>query len=189
MRPSGAVAVVVPSGWRIMAQPQRWIAIWWWNLHSRIRLPRLVGPPWAQWIRWCTSHTDAGCRQRGELAVLVSEGDGGAQVGRDGAGGAADVQWLAEGVEGGGEQGAAQAGGQPAGAGDQVQAPARDGGLQPLPGGFQAAGDPAVAARAGGGRGWRGGRCRAAGRDRAGAGGVAGAVPRGVAVPGGLAVV
>ena len=104
----------------------------------------------------------------GELAVLVAEGDGGAQVGRDGAGGAADVQWLAGGVEGGVEQGAAQAGCEPAGAGYQVQAPPREGGLQPLPGGRQAAGDPAVPA---------------------GAGGVASAGAGGVAVPGGLAAV
>ena len=65
VRPSGAVAVVVPSGWRVMFQPQRWMTIWWWNLQSKLRLPRLVGPPWAQWIRWCTSQTDAGWVQRG----------------------------------------------------------------------------------------------------------------------------
>ena len=29
VRPSGLVAVVVPSGWQVIFQPQRWITIMW----------------------------------------------------------------------------------------------------------------------------------------------------------------
>ena len=67
----------------------------------------------------------------GELAVLVSQDDGGAQVRRDGAGGAADVQWLAGGAERCVEQRAAQVGGQPAGAGERGPGSVQEGGLQP----------------------------------------------------------
>ena len=84
-----------------------------------------------------------------ELAVLVAEDDGGAQVGRDGAGGAADVQRLAEAVKRSAEQGAAQVGGDPAGAGNHVDAGLQEGGLPPGPGfGWQRApwGGLAVAA-------------------------------------------
>ena len=42
---SGLVAVTVPSGCRVMAQPQRCTAIRWWNLQSKIVLMRLVRPP------------------------------------------------------------------------------------------------------------------------------------------------
>ena len=87
----------------------------------------------------------------GELAVLVALDDGGAQVRWDGAGGPAEVEGLAGGAEGGAEDGAAQVGGEAAGAGEQVEAPAQDGGLQPSPGGFQAAGYPAVVAAGGAG--------------------------------------
>ena len=128
-----------------------------------------MGPPLAQGIRWCTSQTDGGWVQPWELTVLVALDDGGAQVRRDGAGGAAEVQWLAGGAERGAEQGAAQLGGEPAGPGQQVEAPAQDGGLQPPPGGLQAAGYPAVAVARGGG-------------GLAGAGAVAGAGERDVAV-------
>ena len=95
VRPSGAVAVVVPSGWQVMFQPQRWITIRWWNLQSRRRLP-------GWWGRRGPSGS-GGARRRPrrwlgaarELAVLVALGDGGAQVGRDGAGGAAESSgWL-----------------------------------------------------------------------------------------------
>ena len=107
----------------------------------------------------------------GERAVLVALDDGGAQAGRDGAGGAAEVQGLAGGAEWGAEQGAAQLGGQPAGPGQQVEAPAQDGGLQPPPGGLQAAGYPAVMLIGGGGlAGARAGAVAGAGeRDGAGA--------------------
>jgi hypothetical protein len=33
MRPSGLVAVVVPLGWQVMAQPQRWMTMMWWYRH------------------------------------------------------------------------------------------------------------------------------------------------------------
>ena len=118
-----------------------------------------------------------------ELAVLVALDDGGAQVRRDGAGGAAEVQWLAGGVERGAEQGAAQLGGEPAGPGQKVEAPAQDGGLQPLPGGLQAAGYCAVPAVRGGG-----GPARAQGVAGAGARAVAGAGERDVAGAGGWLV-
>jgi hypothetical protein len=29
MRPSGAVAVVVPLGWQVIFQPQRWMTMMW----------------------------------------------------------------------------------------------------------------------------------------------------------------
>ncbi len=29
VRPSGAVAVVVPLGWQVMFQPQRWMTMMW----------------------------------------------------------------------------------------------------------------------------------------------------------------
>jgi len=60
MRPSGLVAVVVPSGWRVIFQPQRWMAMRWWYRQYRLRLARLVGPLWAQGIRWWISHTEGG---------------------------------------------------------------------------------------------------------------------------------
>ena len=113
-----------------------------------------------------------------ELAVLVALDDGGAQVGRDGAGGAAEVQGLAGGIERGAEQGAAQLGGEPAGPGQKVEAPAQDGGLQPPPGGLQAAGYPAVVVVRGGGDLAGAGAVAVAGageRDVAGARGMAGA--------------
>ena len=159
----------------------------WWNLHSKRRLARLVGPPLAQGIRWCTSHTDGGWVQPGKLAMLVALDDGGAQVGWDGAGGAAEVQGLAGGAERGAEQGAAQLGGEPAGPGQQVEAPAQDGGLQPPPGGLQAAGYRAVpVARGGGGLAGAGAVAGAGARDVAGERDGAGA--RGVAGAGGWLV-
>ena len=65
VRPSGAVAVVVPSGWQVIVQRHRWITTRWWNRHSKRRFPRLVGPPLAQGIRWCTSQTEGGWVQPG----------------------------------------------------------------------------------------------------------------------------
>ena len=37
--------VVVPSGLRVMVQPQVWMAMRWWNVQSKIMLVRLVRPP------------------------------------------------------------------------------------------------------------------------------------------------
>jgi hypothetical protein len=30
---AGFQAVVVPSGFRVRVQPQRWMTTWWWNQH------------------------------------------------------------------------------------------------------------------------------------------------------------
>src|SRR6266516_2087608 len=53
-------AVVVPSGLSTRVQPQRWIAIWWWKLHSSTQSAVLVLPPLALCLVWCTSHAEAG---------------------------------------------------------------------------------------------------------------------------------
>jgi hypothetical protein len=45
MRPSGLVAVVVPLGWQVIFQPQRWMTMVWWYRQNKARLPRAVGPP------------------------------------------------------------------------------------------------------------------------------------------------
>ena len=33
VRPSGLVAVVVPLGWQVIFQPQRWMTMMWWYRH------------------------------------------------------------------------------------------------------------------------------------------------------------
>ena len=60
---SGFHAVVVPSGLSTSVQPHRWITTWWWNEHSRTHSLRLVGPPWALCLTWCTSQAAAGWLQ------------------------------------------------------------------------------------------------------------------------------
>ena len=44
-------AVVVPSGFSTSVQPLRWIATWWWNVHSSTQSAVLVGPPSALCFR------------------------------------------------------------------------------------------------------------------------------------------
>src|SRR5215813_12002891 len=63
---SGLVAVVVPSGLRRRSQPQRWIAIWWWNPQSGTRFGRAVGPPRDLGMMWWMSQTGAGWSQPGK---------------------------------------------------------------------------------------------------------------------------
>ncbi len=63
--PSGLVAVVVPSLWRVRFQPHRWMAVRWWKVHSGTRLGRLVGPLRARGMRWWMSQTLAGWSQPG----------------------------------------------------------------------------------------------------------------------------
>ena len=143
--PSGAVAVRVPSGWRVMAPApavDRDLVVEPAEQDQVAQAGGAAVGPVDQVVHLADRR---GLPAPGELAMLVAEDDGGAQVGRDGAGGAADVERLAGGVEGGVEQGAAQVGGHPAGAGDDVQAPAQEGGLQPLPGACQAAGSRGMA--------------------------------------------
>src|SRR6516165_4010672 len=43
--PFGPYAVVVPSGWRVSCQPQRWMQTSWWNWHNRTQSLALVLPP------------------------------------------------------------------------------------------------------------------------------------------------
>src|SRR5579862_5539942 len=66
IRPSGPVAVVVPSESRRSCQPHRWITIRWWNRHSGTRLESLVRPPLERGMRWWTSQALAAVRHPGK---------------------------------------------------------------------------------------------------------------------------
>ena len=64
-RPSGLLAVVVPSVFRVMVQPHRWIRIRWWNEQRSRQLPRLVVPPWLRGMMWWTWQAAGGVSQPG----------------------------------------------------------------------------------------------------------------------------
>jgi hypothetical protein len=53
-------AVVVLSGFRTRVQPHRWMAIWWWKLHSSTQSLTEVVPPLALCLVWWISHAEAG---------------------------------------------------------------------------------------------------------------------------------
>src|SRR5439155_12039583 len=76
-------AVVVPSGFTTRVQPQRWMAIWWWNGHKSTQSLTEVFPPLALCFVWCTSHAPAGwrqppahwqCRSRNSTALRIPAG-------------------------------------------------------------------------------------------------------------------
>ena len=131
VRPSGLVAVTVPSGCRAMPQPHRWIAIKWWKEHRLIRLVRLVGPPWDAGDDVVRLACRGGLGAAGEPAVPVPDGDRPAQVHRDGVGDRADVQRQADRRDQVIGQPGPQVAGEPAGPGQQADGPGDD----ELPGG------------------------------------------------------
>src|ERR1022692_439168 len=122
MRPSGLVAVVVPSGFRVMVQPQRWIRTRWWKEHRGRQLVRLVVPSWLRGMMWWTWQAGGGwsqpgaaqCRSRVMMARRDDVGDG------------AGVQGQADRGGGVGQGGGAEPGGQAAGSGEQGDGAGQD---------------------------------------------------------------
>jgi len=119
--PSGLVAVVVPSGLSLMVQPHRWIQMRWWKAHSRMRLLRLVVPPWDRGLMWWVWQAAgfwwqpgaAQCRSRAMTARRRCGGTVGVAV-------PTSSGRLAAGGELGGQQAGAQERGEPGGSGEDV---------------------------------------------------------------------
>ena len=87
-------AVGVPDGGAGVAgepKPPSWTAVWC-RSQSRAPFSQLVGPPWAQWTTWWTSHQAARGGAAGEHAVPVAQLHGPADRGGRGALLLADVQ-------------------------------------------------------------------------------------------------
>ena len=134
LRPSGLVAVVVPSGLRVMVQPHWWTAMRWWKGQSKIKLARAVGPPWDRGLRWWTWQPAGRWRQPGKAQcrsrVMTAR--------RRCAGTVAVAAPVSKGRltagELGGEQPGAQERGQPGRAGQHISGVTQQGGLEPAEG-------------------------------------------------------
>ena len=73
--PSGAVKVRVWLASPVTVHP--WWSILWCLRQNRAQLDRVVVPPLAQWMMWCTSVYQGGCVAAGFTAALVALLDGG----------------------------------------------------------------------------------------------------------------